>query len=90
MMASYDAKNPAALRRLAAAGAQLRPFSPEIMDASYQAALKIYGELSAANATFKKVYDQQLAFKKDAYLWAQFSELSYDQFMMTQQRNNKL
>jgi TRAP-type mannitol/chloroaromatic compound transport system substrate-binding protein len=90
MMASYDAKNPAALRRLAAAGAKLAPFSPEILDASYQAALKVYGELNATNATFKKVYDHQQAFKKDAYLWAQFSEYSYDTFLMTLQRGNKL
>ena len=90
MLASYDAKNPPALRRLAAGGAKLAPFSNEIMDASYQAALKVYADLSASNAGFKKIYDQQLAFKKDAYLWAQFSEYQYDTFMMTQQRANKL
>jgi TRAP-type mannitol/chloroaromatic compound transport system substrate-binding protein len=90
MLASYDAKNPQALRRLAAAGAKLAPFSAEIMDASYQAALKVYADLSASNAAFKKVYDQQLAFKKDAYLWAQFPDYQYDTFMMTLQRANKL
>ncbi len=90
MMASYDYKNPAALKRLAASGAQLKPFSPEIMDAAYAAALATYAEINAVNPAFKKIYDSVLEFKKDAYLWAQFSEYTYDTFMMTQQRNGKL
>ena len=36
MQAKYDAGNPAALKRLVAAGAQLRPFSQPVMDASLQ------------------------------------------------------
>ncbi len=90
MMASYDHKNPEALKRLAAAGAKLSPFPQDVMDASYKAALEVYAEINAANPTFKKVYDDQLAFKKDAYLWAQVSEYTYDTFMMTQQRNGTL
>ncbi|MGB8817641.1 MAG: TRAP transporter substrate-binding protein [Rhizobiaceae bacterium] len=90
MLASYDHKNPAALKRLAAAGAQLKPFSQEVMDACYAAALATYAEINAANPGFKKIYDSVLEFKKDAYLWAQFSEYTYDTFMMTQQRNGKL
>ena len=38
MMASYDAKNPAALRRLVAGGAVLKPFSQEILSAAFDAA----------------------------------------------------
>ena len=90
MMASYDYKNPAALKRLAAAGAQLKPFSPEVLDACYAAALETYAEINAKNPAFKKIYDSVLEFKKDAYLWAQFSEYTSDTFMMTQQRNGKL
>ena len=90
MLASYDFKNPSALKRLAAAGAQLKPFSPEILDACYAAAIATYAEITAANPAFKKIYDNQLEFKKDAYLWAQFAEYTYDTFMMTQQRNGKL
>jgi TRAP-type mannitol/chloroaromatic compound transport system substrate-binding protein len=29
-------------------------------------------------------------FRKDAYLWAQFSEYTFDTYMMTQQRNGKI
>jgi TRAP-type mannitol/chloroaromatic compound transport system substrate-binding protein len=90
MLASYDYKNPAALKRLAAAGAVIKPFNQEILDASYAAALGVYAEINAKNAGFKKIYDNQLEFKKDAYLWAQISEYTYDTFMMTQQRNGKL
>ena len=54
---SYDARNPAALKRLVAAGAQLRPFSQEVMDACYKAASEVYAETSAKNADFKKLYD---------------------------------
>jgi TRAP-type mannitol/chloroaromatic compound transport system substrate-binding protein len=90
MLASYDHKNPAALKRLSAAGAVIKPFGPEIMDAAYAASLAVYAEITATNPAFKKIYDNQLEFKKDAYLWAQFSEYTYDTFMMTQQRNGKL
>jgi TRAP-type mannitol/chloroaromatic compound transport system substrate-binding protein len=90
MMASYDAKNPTALKRLVQAGAQLRPFSQEILEASYEAARGIYAEIAEQNALFKKIYDQQLEFKKDAYLWAQISEYTFDTFMMIQQRSAKL
>jgi TRAP-type mannitol/chloroaromatic compound transport system substrate-binding protein len=90
MMASYDHKNPAALRRLVAGGAQLRPFSQDILSACFDAANSTYAEITASNAAFKKIKDSQDAFRKDAYLWAQISEYTYDTFMMIQQRNGKL
>jgi TRAP-type mannitol/chloroaromatic compound transport system substrate-binding protein len=90
MMASYDYKNPLALKSLVANGAQLRPFSAEILAACYKAAIDSYAEITASNAAFKKIYDSQLAFKKDAYLWAQVSEYTFDTFMMIQQREGKL
>jgi len=90
MMASYDYKNPGALRKLVAGGAQLRPFSQEILGAAFDAANSTYAEITASNAAFKKIYDSQVAFRKDAYLWAQISEYTFDTFMMIQQRNGKL
>ena len=90
MLANYDSKNPGALKELVAGGAVLRPFSNEILAAAYDAAKETYAEISAQNPTFKKIYDQQLAFKKDAYLWAQISEYTFDTFMMIQQRAGKL
>jgi len=90
MMASYDAKNPAALRRLVAGGAVLKPFSQEILSAAFDVSQATYAEISATNAAFKKIHDSQQAFLRDAYLWAQISEYTYDTFMMIQQRANKL
>ena len=57
MLAKYDAKNPAALRSLVGAGAQLRPFSPEILDAAYKATNEVYAEISAQNPDFKKIIE---------------------------------
>ena len=90
MLAKYDAKNALALKQLVGQGAVLRPFSQEILNAAYAAALETYADLSANNASFKKIYDDQLAFKREAYLWDQIAEYAFDTFMMIQQRNGKL
>ena len=66
--------------KLAAAGAQLRPFSPEILDAAYKAAQEVYAETAAANADFKKLYDWLWAFRNDGFLWWQVAEYSFDSF----------
>ena len=80
--AKYDAKNPAALRNLIGNGAQLRPFSQEIMEACYKAANEIYDEISGKNADFKKLYDSYRAFRNEEYLWFQVAEYAYDTFMI--------
>ncbi len=90
MMAKYDHGNPTAIRSLVSKGAKLRSFSPEILSAAFDAANKTYAEVSAGNADFKKVYDSIMAFRKDAYLWNQLSEATYDGFMMQMQRAGKL
>ena len=82
VMAKYDASNPAALRRLVSQGAELRPFSPDIMDASFKAATELYAEISAGNPQFKKVLDSTVAFRADEYLWWQVAEYSFDTFMI--------
>lgn len=82
MTAKYDARNPAALRRLVGAGAQLRPFSQEIMEASYKASNEVYEEISAKNADFKKVWDSMRSFRNEEYLWFQVAEYTYDNFMI--------
>ena len=64
MLAKYDAQNMPALRRLVAGGAQLRPFSREILEACYKAANEVYAETAAKNAKFKKVYDAWKPFQR--------------------------
>ena len=80
--ARYDARNPAALKRLVAAGTQLRPFSPAILEACLKAANEVNAETSAANADYKKVWDSITAFRNDEYLWWQVAEYTYDTFMI--------
>jgi TRAP-type mannitol/chloroaromatic compound transport system substrate-binding protein len=82
MMARYDVANPAALKKLVAGGAQLRPFPAPVMDACYKAANEVYAETSAKNPDFKKVYDNMVAFRNDGYLWWQVAEYTNDTFMI--------
>jgi TRAP-type mannitol/chloroaromatic compound transport system substrate-binding protein len=82
MQARYDAQNPAALRQLVAAGTQLRPFTLEVLEACLKAANEVFAETSAANANFKKVLDNMIAFRNDEYLWWQVAEYTYDTFMI--------
>jgi TRAP-type mannitol/chloroaromatic compound transport system substrate-binding protein len=82
MQAKYDAGNPAAVKRLVAGGAQLRPFPPSVMDACLKAALEVYAAVSANNPMFKKVLDSTIAFRNDQYLWWQVAELSYDSYLV--------
>jgi len=90
MLQKYDYKNPAAIKSLVANGAQLRPFSQEILAACFDKANEVYAEMTASNPGFKKIWDSITAFRKDYYLNAQVAEYNYDTFMMIQQRNGKL
>ena len=82
MQSKYDAANPAALKRLVAAGAKLQPFSPAVMEACLKASLDLYHEVAATNADFKKVFDSMMAFRNDQYLWWQVAEYSYDSYLI--------
>lgn len=90
MMARYDILNPTALKELAAAGTQLRPFSQDILEACFDAATETYAEIGAENADFKEIHDSYMAYRKEGYLWFQLSEYNFDTFLMLQQRAGKL
>jgi TRAP-type mannitol/chloroaromatic compound transport system substrate-binding protein len=47
ILATYDHRNPAALKRLAANGAVLRPFPQDVMEACFGAARDSYAEIGA-------------------------------------------
>jgi TRAP-type mannitol/chloroaromatic compound transport system substrate-binding protein len=81
--AKYDARNAPAIRRLVAAGAQLRPFSAEIMDAAYKATNELFAEIAAKNPAFKKLYDSMTAFRSEQYQWDQVCETTYDNYMIS-------
>jgi TRAP-type mannitol/chloroaromatic compound transport system substrate-binding protein len=80
--ARYDSRNPAALKRLVAAGTQLKPFSQAVMEACLKASNEVNAETSASNADYKKVWDDIVAYRNDEYLWWQVAEYTYDAFMI--------
>lgn len=90
MTARYDMQNPLALRRLVRAGAVLRPFSEEVLDACLKASNDAYAELTANNANFKTMYDAMIAVRAEGYLWFQLAEQTMDTYMMIQQRKDVL
>ena len=90
MLQKYDCKNPTAMKSLVGQGVQLRPFNPESLQASFGAALKVYSEMEAINAPFKKIWDTIKALRNDDYQCTQVAEYNDDTFMMIQQRDGKL
>ena len=86
MQAKYDARNPAALKRLVAGGAQLRQFPRPVLEASWKAANEVYAELSSKNAKWKKIYESYAKFRDDEILWFRFAEGGFDSFMASIKR----
>jgi TRAP-type mannitol/chloroaromatic compound transport system substrate-binding protein len=78
MLAKYDAVNPAALKRLVAAGAVIRPFPQPIIEACYRAAGEHFAEMSAKDPQFKKAYESASAYRKEEIAWWQISEHALD------------
>jgi TRAP-type mannitol/chloroaromatic compound transport system substrate-binding protein len=82
MLAKYDYRNPAALRRLVAGGAQLRPYPEDVMMKGLEEANKLYATISAENADFKTIWESQTAYRNEANLWNQVAEYTFDTFMI--------
>jgi TRAP-type mannitol/chloroaromatic compound transport system substrate-binding protein len=89
MQAKYDILNVAALKRLVAAGAQLRPFPQDVLEACLKASNELYAEISAKNPDFKKAIDAMKVQRGDGYLWFQIAEYAYDTFMIRARAGNK-
>ena len=85
IMSKYDERNPPALKKLIASGTKLHAFPPEVMQASYKAAMELYAEISLTNANFKTVYKSLTDFANDGYQWFQVAELGFDVFMARHQ-----
>lgn len=81
MLARYDAKNRAALKSLVDGGAQLKPYSPEIMDAAEKAAFALYDEFSGNNPDFKAIYEPWKEFRNGIYEWHKISEAGFTGFV---------
>ena len=77
MQARYDALNPQALKTLVGAGTKLFRFPKDMMDQSFKAATDVYAELSASNASWKKIYADYANFRRDSNLWFRFPEAGF-------------
>jgi TRAP-type mannitol/chloroaromatic compound transport system substrate-binding protein len=79
MLSRYETRNAAALQRLVKGGTQLEFYGEPILQAAREATDQILAD-SAADATFKKVYDQWRAFRQEVFAWNRVNEFSYARF----------
>jgi TRAP-type mannitol/chloroaromatic compound transport system substrate-binding protein len=84
MLARYDHLNPQALRRLIAAGAQLRFWPRDIMQAAWRETNALYEELSGRNERFRRIWNAYRAYRDEEYQWFRVSENSFDNFAFVQ------
>ncbi|MCX7384191.1 MAG: TRAP transporter substrate-binding protein DctP [Alphaproteobacteria bacterium] len=89
MVPKYDAVNPAALKRLVAAGTTLKPFPRPVLQACFDAAYSYYDEVSAKNPAFKKLYDSLRPFRTDQNLWFRHAENTFDAFNYSMSAANR-
>mgnify|MGYP004521312665 CR=1 FL=1 len=85
----YDAQNPAALRRLIAAGTQPRAFPREVLLAAHRASQELYAELGAANPRFRAIHEGWDRYRQDQQSWfrvAEDSQANILTFIASQQR----
>jgi TRAP-type mannitol/chloroaromatic compound transport system substrate-binding protein len=80
MLARYDHLNPQALRRLVAAGAQLRYWPREILQAAWKESHALYEEMGAKNPRFGKIWTAYRAYRDEEYQWFRVAESSFDNF----------
>jgi TRAP-type mannitol/chloroaromatic compound transport system substrate-binding protein len=79
-LASYDAQNPAALRRLVAGGTKLRAFPKPVMEACETAAYEVYAELMSKSEYWKRIYPAWKKFRDEQFLWFRVAESTYDNY----------
>ncbi len=77
MLASYDAKNPSAFKRIVDGGTNVRPFANDILESAEKNALEIMQEYAAADSKYKEVFDAQMAFKKLSNSWLKTAEQTF-------------
>jgi TRAP-type mannitol/chloroaromatic compound transport system substrate-binding protein len=80
MLARYDVRNTDALRKLVAAGAQLRAFPRAVMEACEKAAFELYAELGQKSKHWARIYPGWKKFRDDQYLWFRVAEFGFDNF----------
>jgi TRAP-type mannitol/chloroaromatic compound transport system substrate-binding protein len=87
MIAKYDLVNAPALKRLIAAGAELRAFPQPVMEACWKAANELYAEIAAENELFKRALESHHAFRNEVLYFWQIAEHYYDSSLMAAMRS---
>jgi len=77
MLAKYDAKNPAALKRLVRSGVMLHRFPDDVLVAAKKEAFALYEELARKDSSYRKIYTAWKAFRDDSNTWLRLCENSY-------------
>jgi TRAP-type mannitol/chloroaromatic compound transport system substrate-binding protein len=54
------------------------------MELAFKESMALYSDISAKNPSWKKVYEDMAAFRKDQNLWFRFTEARFDNFMQAQ------
>jgi TRAP-type mannitol/chloroaromatic compound transport system substrate-binding protein len=80
-VAHYDTINSAGLRNIVAAGARVRFFSQQIMDAAYDASFQLFEELRTRSPDFARIYPVWKKFLDENELYFRVGDSSYDNYI---------
>lgn len=89
MLAAYDSKNTAALRRLVAGGTLLKPFPRDVMRAGYKESMALFNEESAKNPDFKRIYDEWFKYRDEVLQWHSVAEATFETNLYAMSREGR-
>jgi len=81
MLASYDAKNPAAYERLLEGGTDIRPFSDDILNAARRETNAYLDENAAADAEYAQLLESYRGYADASRRWFSTAEQAYTDFI---------
>ena len=82
MMTRYDAKNPAAWKRLLATDITVRRFPDDKLAAAREAATELLESEAAGDARYRRILEHWRAFREQSFAWFGAAELAYAEFAM--------
>lgn len=82
MMTRYDAKNPAAWKRLLKQDITVRRFPDDMLAAAREAAAELLESEAAADKRYAKILANWKTFREESFAWFGAAELAYAQFAM--------
>jgi TRAP-type mannitol/chloroaromatic compound transport system substrate-binding protein len=80
MQRRYDARNPAALKRILSHGVALRPFSDDLLEGALAASTQILEDYAAADAGYAEIYQHWKTSRADQFQFFSTAELAYAKF----------